>query len=327
MTEVLLEVNDLVKYFPVYGGVFYRQIAKVHAVDHVSFTIASGEVLGLVGESGCGKSTIGKTLLQLDRATSGSIRFMGFELTKASRASLLALRKDMQMIFQDPYESLNPRHSVGQILEEPFLIHSKLTESERRIAVINLLEKVGLSANIIHRYPHEFSGGQRQRIGIARAISQNPKLIICDESVSALDVSVQSQVINLLLDLQKNLNLAYLFISHDLAVVRHVSDRIAVMYLGKIVEVTDADTIYTAPRHPYTKALISAIPVPNPKIKGQKQVLQGEVPSPLNPPSGCHFRTRCPLVKEICHKKIPPLRKVKGNGEHQVACHLLQDAD
>lgn len=323
----LLKVSNVKKHFPIHGGVLYREVAKVHAVDGISFEVKPGEVLGLVGESGCGKSTVGRTILQLHKATSGSIEFDGKDLGQLSHKELTAARKDLQMIFQDPYESLNPRHSIGQILEEPFIIHKSLDESQRTERIKELLERVGLPASYIHRYPHEFSGGQRQRIGIARAVSQNPKLIVCDEPVSALDVSIQSQVVNLLLELQKEMNLAYVFIAHDLAVVKHISDRIAVMYLGKIVELTDAEAIYKKPLHPYTQALISAIPEPKPNRNKKRIVLKGDVPSPINPPSGCRFHTRCPFAKEECKVKEPELRRLKNDdgSDHDVACHFAED--
>ena len=323
----LLKVSNVKKHFPIHGGVLYREVAKVHAVDGISFEVKPGEVLGLVGESGCGKSTVGRTILQLHKATSGSIEFDGKDLGQLSHKELTAARKDLQMIFQDPYESLNPRHSIGQILEEPFIIHKSLDESQRTERIKELLERVGLPASYIHRYPHEFSGGQRQHIGIARAVSQNPKLIVCDEPVSALDVSIQSQVVNLLLELQKEMNLAYVFIAHDLAVVKHISDRIAVMYLGKIVELTDAEAIYKKPLHPYTQALISAIPEPKPNRNKKRIVLKGDVPSPINPPSGCRFHTRCPFAKEECKVKEPELRRLKNDdgSDHDVACHFAED--
>ncbi|SMF30232.1 ABC transporter ATP-binding protein [Pseudobacteriovorax antillogorgiicola] len=321
----LLEVKDLKKHFPIHGGIFYQQVATVHAVDGVSFDVKPGEVLGLVGESGCGKSTVGRTILNLHQATSGEVRFGGKDLGSLSHREMLGVRRNLQMIFQDPFESLNPRHSIGQILEEPFIIHRNLDEAGRKARVVELLERVGLPGSYTHRYPHEFSGGQRQRIGIARAISQHPKLIVCDEPVSALDVSIQSQVVNLLLELQKELNLAYVFIAHDLAVVKHISDRVAVMYLGKIVELTDAERIYKQPLHPYTQALISAIPIPDPKVKRERIKLKGDVPSPINPPSGCRFRTRCYMAEERCAKEEPALRFMgSGDSGHQVACHFAE---
>lgn len=315
----LFEVKNLVKHFPVHGGVFLRQTASVQAVSDVSFEINEGETLGLVGESGCGKSTLGRTLLHLHPATSGQFFYKGQDITHLKGKALKNLRKDIQIIFQDPYESLNPRHSVGSILEEPFIIHNMGSNQERKKWVKELLLKVGLPESALTKYPHEFSGGQRQRIGIARAIALKPKLIVCDEAVSALDVSVQSQVINLLLDLQKEMNLALLFIAHDLAVVKHISDNIAVMYLGQIVETGPSKSIYQAAKHPYTQALISAIPQINRSQEGkQKQIiLSGDVPSPLDPPQGCTFHTRCPVAKEDCSHRRQALRAIDN---HQVAC-------
>jgi oligopeptide transport system ATP-binding protein len=288
----LLDIQNLKMHFPVKGGVFLRPVGWCQAVDGVSLSVDAGETLGLVGESGCGKSTLGKCIVRLLNPTAGSITFDGHDVTHMSRREILPLRREMQMIFQDPGDSLNSRHTVGSILEEPFIIHKIGTRLERRKKVDELLEKVGLSTSAATRFPFEFSGGQRQRIGIARAIALNPKLIVCDEPVSALDVSVQSQVLNLMLDLQRDLGLSYLFIAHDLAVVRHVSDRVAIMYLGKIVELADADSIYQNPRHAYTKALISAIPLPDPDSNRERRLLEGDVPSPINPPKGCAFGHR-----------------------------------
>ncbi len=322
----LLEVKNLQKHFPIHGGVFYRQVATVHAVESVSFNINPGETVGLVGESGCGKSTVGRTILRLYDPTSGSVKFGGLDLAKLSKKEMQEQRRNLQIIFQDPYESLNSRHPVGHIIEEPFLIHEpKMTSSQRAMEVTRLLERVGLPERARHKYPHEFSGGQRQRIGIARAIALKPKLIICDEPVSALDVSIQSQVLNLLLELQEEMNLAFLFIAHDLAVVKHISDRIAVMYLGNIVEFAPAEELYRNPMHPYTKALISAIPIPDPEHHCKRVVLKGEVPSPISPPSGCAFHTRCPIAKDLCKKEAPLPKNMANNKDHQVACHFTED--
>ena len=314
----LLEVRDLRKYFPVRGGVLLRTVGQVHAVEDVSFHLNAGETLGLVGESGCGKSTVGKTLLRLLEPTAGEVRFEGRDIAKMNRAELRRLRRDIQIVFQDPFESLNARHTVGKILEEPFVIHRLHAPEERRARVRELLAKVGLDASAAERFPHEFSGGQRQRIGIARAIALQPKLIVCDEAVSALDVSIQSQIINLLLDLQREMRLALIFIAHDLAVVKHVSDRIAVMYLGEVVETASARGIHETPRHPYTQALISAIPVPDPTHRRDVVVLQGEVPSPLQPPTGCRFHTRCRHAQENCKTEKPGLTPTSDGA---VACH------
>ena len=317
-TEPLLEVRNLRKIFPVRGGVFLRTVGHVHAVEDVSFHLNAGETLGLVGESGCGKSTVGKTLLRLLEPTAGEVWFEGRDIAKMNRAELRRLRRDIQIIFQDPFESLNARHTVGKILEEPFVIHGLGSPSERRERVQELLAKVGLDATAAHRFPHEFSGGQRQRIGIARAIALQPKLIVCDEAVSALDVSIQSQIINLLLDLQREMRLALIFIAHDLAVVKHVSDRIAVMYLGEIVETASAHAIHATPRHPYTQALISAIPVPDPTATRDAIVLEGDVPSPIHPPSGCRFHTRCRYAQNDCQARKPELTRTEDG---TVACH------
>jgi oligopeptide/dipeptide ABC transporter ATP-binding protein len=310
-------------HFPLQGGVFRRQVGKIHAVDGINLNVQSGKTVGLVGESGCGKTTVGRSILRLYKPTEGQILFDNNDLSKINKRRLRELRKDMQMIFQDPFESLNSRHTIGHILEEPFIIHRIGTPQERKKEVKRLLAKVGLSESAMQRFPHEFSGGQRQRIGIARAIALNPRLIICDEPVSALDVSIQSQILNLLLDLQQEMSLTYLFIAHDLSVVKHVSDYIAVMYLGKIVEYTDAESLYRNPRHPYTDALISAIPVPDPSIKKIKKILKGDVPSPINPPAGCRFHTRCPLVIPRCIEEEPLLSPAPGTiaDDHLVACH------
>ncbi len=324
MSEALLRVRQLSKHFPIRGGVFRRTVAEVHAVDDVSFDIFPGETLGLVGESGCGKSTIGKTLLRLLGRFDGEIWFQGQALHELSSSGMKELRKDIQIVFQDPMESLNPRHTVGEIIEEPLIIHRLGDSASRKQRVIQLADRVGLSSSALSRYPHEFSGGQRQRIGIARAIALNPQLIICDEPVSALDVSIQSQILNLLLELQRELNIALLFISHDLAVVKHISHRIAVMYLGNIVEVADAKTLYQQPHHPYTRSLIDAIPKPSPGRASKRELLAGEPPSPINPPSACRFHPRCPIARDKCRKHKPGMEAVRK--QHEVACHFWQEA-
>lgn len=316
----LLEVRNLVKHFPVENS-----DDVVQAVDDVSFDIFAGETLGLVGESGCGKSTVGRCLLRLHEPTSGDVLFEGKNIVGLPNNEMQALRREMQIIFQDPYASLNPRLSILSIVSEPLKIHGVANKSDRRDRVADLLSKVGLDPNYMNRYPHEFSGGQRQRIGIARALALNPKLIICDEPVSALDVSVQAQVVNLLQDLQREFGLTYLFISHGLAVVEHISTRVAVMYLGKIVEIADARELYENPLHPYTKALLSAIPVPDPKQKRERIILRGDVPTPINPPSGCRFRTRCPLAIDDCAKVVPELREISTN--HFAACIRVEGYD
>jgi oligopeptide/dipeptide ABC transporter ATP-binding protein len=316
----LLQVDALKKHFPVRKGLLRRTVGQVYAVDDVSFTIASGETLGLVGESGCGKTTVGRTILRLIEPTAGVIRIEGHDITRLGKSDLRPYRQQMQIIFQDPFSSLNPRMRAGDIVGEPLRIHGTSSRKARRERVAQLFDRVGLRRAQMDNYPHQFSGGQRQRIGVARALALNPKLIICDEPVSALDVSIQAQVINLLMDLQRDLQLSYLFISHNLAVVEHISHRIAVMYLGRIVEYTDKTTLFTKPLHPYTEALLAAVPVPDPAIKRVKRVVQGDVPSPLKPPSGCHFHTRCPYVAARCKTESPVLREVEPG--HQVACHL-----
>jgi oligopeptide/dipeptide ABC transporter ATP-binding protein len=322
MSKNLLQVENLKMHFPIYGGILKRQVGSVYAVDGVNLTIKNGETLGLVGESGCGKSTLGRAILKLYKPTDGRIVFDGTDITDYSTAQMRPFRKDLQVVFQDPYESLNSRHTIGKIIEEPMFIHKIGTAESRRAKALELLEKVGLQESAYYRYPHEFSGGQRQRIGIARAISLKPKLIICDEPVSALDVSIQSQVMNLLMDLQREMGLAFLFIAHDLSVVRHISDKVAVMYLGKIVEYTDADSIYKNPMHPYTKALISAIPEPDPTLKKEHVILKGDVPSPINPPSGCRFHTRCQYAQDKCKVEEPVLKQYGESEVHEVACHF-----
>jgi len=321
----LLEIRNLKVHFPVYGGIFRRKTGKVYAVDGVSVKVAAGKTIGLVGESGCGKTTVGRAVLRLYELSGGDVIFEGKNISGMPESEIRPLRRNMQMVFQDPFESLDARQTVGDILEEPLIIHGIGTSSTRRKEVENLLLRVGMQESAITRFPHEFSGGQRQRIGIARAIALKPRLIICDEPVSALDVSIQSQILNLLLDLQSEMNLTYLFIAHDLAVVKHISDYIAVMYLGKIVEYADADRIYQKPLHPYTKALISAIPVPDPSVRNTKTVLRGDVPSPLNPPSGCRFHTRCPVAFDRCETYEPDLLPAPGTSgeEHLAACHLV----
>jgi oligopeptide transport system ATP-binding protein len=325
MTEnnVLLRVENLVKHFPIMRGLFQKQVGAVRAVDDISFEVKRGETLGLVGESGCGKSTAGRTILQLYRATSGSVNFDGVELTTLKGEELRKMRRKMQMIFQDPYASLNPRMTVGEIIREPLLVHNIASESDANDHVKRLLELVRMNPAFSTRYPHEFSGGQRQRIGVARALALQPSLIICDEPISALDVSIQAQVVNLLEELQEQFGLTYLFIAHDLSMVRHISDRVAVMYLGVVVELATRDELYNNPLHPYAKALLSAVPVPDPvvEVTRQRTILVGDVPSPANPPSGCRFRTRCPIAEAKCAESRPEFREVKPG--HFVACHLV----
>ncbi len=319
----LLEVDNLVKHFPVRQGLFGRSRAVVHAVDGVSFTLAAGQTLAIVGESGCGKSTVGRLLLRLLDATSGAVRFDGADLMRLSPRAMLARRRDVQMIFQDPYSSLNPRMTVGQTLMEPLALHG-LAVGRRRERAAELLTLVGLAPQYLQRYPPEFSGGQRQRIGIARALAVEPRLIVCDEPVSALDVSIQAQVVNLLQDLQRRLGLAYVFIAHDLAVVKHIASQVAVMYLGQIVEHASRDALFGHPRHPYTQALLSAIPLPQPGRVRRQLLLQGDVPNPMAPPSGCRFRTRCPHARARCSIEVPQLLFEDGHG---VACHFWREID
>jgi oligopeptide transport system ATP-binding protein len=322
--EVLLQVRHLKKYFPLDGGLFGRRKGVVKAVDDISFEIHRGETLGLVGESGCGKSTTGRAILLLQRPTAGQVILEGQDLTQLSPEELRRLRPKMQMIFQDPYASLNPRHPVEKIVAEPLVIHGVLEGPALRERVAELLELVGMNPAYMRHFPHEFSGGQRQRIGIARALALNPEFIVCDEPISALDVSIQAQVVNLLQDLQEQFGLTYLFIAHDLSMVKHISHRIAVMYLGKIVELADRITLFDEPLHPYTQALISAVPVPDPAVERQRQriILHGEVPSPANPPSGCVFHTRCPIAQDICSTEEPVFRRARPH--HWVACHLVE---
>ena len=319
----LLEVQNLVKHFPVLGGVFSRPVGWVKAVDDISFHIFEGETFGLVGESGSGKTTAGKTIIRLIEPTKGKIIFDGKDITKLPESKLRPIRREMQIIFQDPYGSLNPRMPIGEIIREPLLVHGIGDRKEQEERVVEIMKLVGLRPEYLRRYPHEFSGGQRQRIGIARAIVLNPKFVVADEPVSALDASIQAQVLNLLLELQQKLALTYLLVAHNLAVVRHVSDRIGVMYLGKLMEVAETKELFTTPLHPYTQALLSAIPIPDPEIKKERILLQGDIPSPINPPSGCRFRTRCRFAKDICAEKEPPLVDVGGG--HYVACHFVKE--
>ena len=321
--NTLLKVDGLVKHFPVTRGIFRRQVGTVKAVDGISFEIKGRETLGLVGESGCGKSTTGRVILQLLEATSGKVFFKEHELTSISKTDLRKQRPQMQMIFQDPQDSLNPRMTVGSIISEPMLEHQRLKKKQRQERVEQLLNSVGLDPNVTNRYPHEFSGGQRQRIGIARALSLSPDFIVCDEPIAALDVSIQAQVINLLEDLQEEFGLTYLFISHDLSMIRHIANRVAVMYLGRIVELASSQELYSRPVHPYTKALLSAVPLHDPVLekKRKRTILTGDVPSPADPPSGCHFSTRCPVAVENCFKIAPEWREISSG--HNVACHLV----
>lgn len=344
--NLLMRLDNVKKHFPIHSGVFHRHTGNVYAVDGVSFDVHEGETVGLVGESGCGKSTLGKTILHLYQPTAGDVLLKNpfehapvgvnwpfakgdlVDLEHLDKRQMRFMRQNMQMIFQDPMEALNPRMTVGMILEEPFQIHKGEhpfdTAEKRKEEIIRLLREVGLSENAYYKYPHEFSGGQRQRIGIARAIALKPKLIVCDEPVSALDVSVQSQVLNLMVKLQKELGLTYIFIAHNLSVVKYIADKICVMYLGRVVEMADSAEIYKKPMHPYTQALISAIPEPDPSLNKEKQVLEGDVPSPINPPSGCHFHKRCRFAKPICSTESPELREVDGKG-HKAACHFAEE--
>lgn len=320
--DVLLDVRNLKKYFDIKAGVFQRKVGSVKAVDGVSFTVKKGETLGIVGESGCGKSTAGRTIIRLYEPTDGQIIFKGQDIAKLKEKQLLhTIRKDMQMVFQDPYASLNPRKTLKSILSEPMINHKLYGKKERIEKIEELLEKVGLNPLYMNRYPHEFSGGQRQRIGIARALALNPDLIIADEPVSALDVSIQAQIINLMKDLQNELGVAYLFISHDLSVVRHISDKVAVLYLGKVMEFASKPELFNNPLHPYTKALMSAVPVPKGQKRRERIILKGDLPSPANPPQGCVFHTRCPMAKDICREAVPEFKEVKR--EHFAACHFV----
>lgn len=320
---MLLRVEGLKKYFPINKGVFNKQVGNVKAVDNVSFDVFEGETLGIVGESGCGKSTAGRLLMRLLEPTEGNIEFAGKKISELSNKEMRKARRDIQMIFQDPYASLNPRHTVGKILEEPLIVHGMGNSAERKKKVLELLQIVGLNEYHIKRYPHQFSGGQRQRIGIARALMTNPRLIIADEPVSALDVSIQAQVLNLMQKLQRELKLTYIFISHDLGVVRHISNRVGVMYLGKLVELTASEDLYAEPLHPYTQALLSSVPVPDPAFEREQLIISGDIPSASNPPSGCSFHTRCPFKKEECSTVIPKMQEVKPG--HYVACHLYDE--
>nr|WP_281255776.1 dipeptide ABC transporter ATP-binding protein [Shouchella patagoniensis] len=321
----ILEVNNLKTCFDITGGVLSRKVGEVKAVDGVSFSVKEGEILGIVGESGCGKSTTSKSILRLIEPTSGQVIFNGEDITTLSTERVRKLRRDMQIIFQDPYASLNPRHTVGKIISEPMKVHGISSKVERNRRVTELLEVVGLRQEHAIRYPHQFSGGQRQRIGIARALAMNPKLIICDEPVSALDVSVQSQILNLMERLKEEFKLTYVFIAHDLSVVKHISDRVGVMYLGKMVELADKDALYEKPKHPYTQALLSAVPVADPDVKSERVLLTGDVPSPSNPPNGCTFHTRCPSCMEICKTEVPVWREVDSN--QYAACHLYNETN
>src|SRR5690625_888278 len=324
MTKPLLEVDGLTKHFDIKGGVLGRKVGSIEAVNNLSFSVNKGEILGIVGESGCGKSTTGKSILRLLEPTAGTIKFEGEDITTLKAEEMRRLRKDMQMIFQDPYASLNPRHTVEKVISEPLLVHGMSSKEQRKNRVLELLETVGLSSYHASRYPHQFSGGQRQRIGIARALANHPKLIVCDEPVSALDVSVQSQILNLMVHLRDELDLTYIFIAHDLSVVEHISDRVGVMYLGHLVELTEKEKLYENPKHPYTQALLSAVPSLDPDIKKDRILLKGDVPSPANPPTGCVFHTRCPMAMDVCKTAKPSLTEVEDR--HFVACHLYEQA-
>lgn len=321
--DYLVEARNLVKYYPILGGVFLKEVAAVKAVDDVSLTIRSGETMGLVGESGCGKTTFGRAILRLEEPTAGEVIFKGRNLLACDAKEMRGLRKQMQIIFQDPFSSLNPRKTIAQIIGEPLLVHGMKNRKQREERVLYLLDVVGLRPEQMRRYPHMFSGGQRQRIGVARALALNPELIVCDEAVSALDVSIQAQVLNLLKDLQQEFGLTYLFISHDLHVVEHISDRVAVMYLGKIVEMAPSKDLYKMPLHPYSQALLSASPMPDPKRKHKRIILKGDVPSPIDPPSGCRFHTRCIYARDLCSRKEPALREIESR--HFAACHFAGD--
>jgi oligopeptide transport system ATP-binding protein len=322
MSPNILELKSVTKHFPIFGGIMRRQVGAVQAMSDVSLNIRAGETLGVVGESGCGKSTLGRVVCRLYEPTSGQIVFDQQDITSMEGAELKAARRNMQMIFQDPYASLNPRMPILEILAEPYRLHKVGKPSEHKDMVVELLRTVGMRPETMYRFPHEFSGGQRQRIGIARAIALRPKMVICDEAVSALDVSIQSQVLNLLVELQRSLNLTYIFISHDLAVVRYISDRIAVMYLGKVVEIADRDVLYQTPAHPYSRALLSSLPVPDPRRRHARETLEGDVPSPARPPSGCRFHTRCKFAQDICKQQDPELKPTNGSDRQLVACHF-----